>query len=373
LESDVFRTLNTRYLLLIGAGASKPLGMPLMKEFEALLNVKVGKEERECLRKLWLIHAEETNGATFDLEALLALIERYRGFYNILFGDKEFGYIADKEEKRRLEYEYQGLLNVDSARPPSYLAEAFARRSVFENLDGLVRDLVFETYGKDLNEDRLEELYSPLFETVNRYFSRDVIPIFTTNYDMAIETYAKQGDAHLEMGFESTPTSSEWRPGRFYRFQPAANKMNMMFFKLHGSLAWHRSGNVIVQTGLPVRDPSGFKSVVLYPTQTKEYPDEEPFRTAYSFLRGCFTVARLVIAIGYSFRDPGIHRIMAESLELNPDLFFVLICGSNIEHWKTFAQAHLGKHHIIPYYFEFGSDGASYLSEMSTVLGQLRL
>jgi len=101
LESDVFRTLNTRYLLLIGAGASKPLGMPLMKEFEALLNVKVGKEERECLRKLWLIHAEETNGATFDLEALLAIIERYHGFHNILFGDKEFGYIADKEEKRR--------------------------------------------------------------------------------------------------------------------------------------------------------------------------------------------------------------------------------------------------------------------------------
>ncbi|GAI44783.1 unnamed protein product, partial [marine sediment metagenome] len=205
---------------------------------------------------------------------------------------------------------------------------------------------------------------------IDIHFSQNFIPIFTTNYDMAIETYSQQSSIQLETGLESTHTGNIWKPGRFYQFQPDKSKTNIVLFKLHGSLTYHRKENSIVSTGLPIKDPSGYKSVVLYPTQTKDFPDEEPFRTAYGFLKGCFLIARLAIVIGYSFRDPGIRRILIDTLELNPNLTFILVCGPNEEYWKKFAQQNLRSYHIIPHYFDFVSEGAPYLEELEKALAQ---
>lgn len=374
LESDLFETFDTKLLLLTGAGASKPLGMPLMKEFEQLVNEKANKSESECLRKIWLVHDKETKGATLDLEALLALVERYGRFYDILFGDQEFGYFAhmDSQEKReRAELELKGLIQQGMSIPEAYLNRAYDQKEVFENLDTLLRNLVFEVYGSELDHHSLDGLYSPMFELLNKHFPQKLVPIFTTNYDVAIETYALRSDIKLETGFASTYTGNIWRPARFYQFQPVKDKQNIVLFKLHGSLAWHRKGDSIISTGLPIRDPSGYKSAVIYPTQTKEFPDEEPFRTMYNFLKGCFSVTRLVIVIGYSFRDPGIHRIMLDALEFNPNLFFILICGSDVERLQKFGQQNLRSHQIIPYYFDFASNGAPYLEELDRALAEL--
>lgn len=229
---------------------------------------------------------------------------------------------------------------------------------------------MFEVYGKDLEHHKLDELYSPLFEVVNKHSPQNFIPIFTTNYDVAIETYSERADIRLETGFESTPTGNILKTSRFYQFQSTANKQNIILFKLHGSLAWHRKDNLVVSTSLHIRDPSGYQSVVIYPTQTKEFPDEEPFRTMYNFLKASFRVAKLAIVIGYSFRDPGIRRIMVDALDLNPNLFFVLVCGLNVDRWKKFAQQNLRSYHIIPHYFDFASNGTPYLKELDKALAQ---
>lgn len=368
LESDLFEKLNTRLLVLTGAGASKPLEMPLMREFHDLVSRKLDKVQRELLHNISLVHMKETKEITPDLEALLALIEKYRGFYDVLFGDERFGFQFDEEWKRWAKMQVEGLLVTDSAPRPDYLANAFFQREHLASLDTLLRNLIFEVYGKDIDHDKLNELYRPLFKAINKHLPQSFIPVFTTNYDTAIETYAIGTDIRLETGFDSTPTATVWKPSLFYQFQPIKRKQNILLFKLHGSLAWHRKDDIIISTGLPIRDPSGYKSMVIYPTQTKEYPDEEPFRTLYDFLKGCFRIVEVVIVIGYSFRDPGIHRIILDALELNPDLFFVFICGSRLDHWKKFAQQNLRSHQIITDYFDFAPSGAPYLKELDKAL-----
>lgn len=374
LESDLFEKFNTKLLLLTGAGASKPLGMPLMREFYKLVRSKSDKVQKQLLHDIFLVNIKETRETTPDLEALLSLLERYRGFYDILFGDDKFGYPVDDEWKKWAPLEAKGLLISEGAgtrRTRDYLAEAYYRKENLGRLDTLLRNLMFEAYGKDLDGHKLDELYSPLFKVIGRHFSQDFIPVFTTNYDMAIETYARQGNIQLETGFESTHTGNLWKVSRFYQFQPIGDKQNIVLFKLHGSLTWHRKENTIISTSLPIRDPPGYKSVVIYPTQTKEFPDEQPFRTMYDFLKGCFRVAKVAIVIGYSLRDPGIQRIMVDALDDNPNLFFILICGPNVERWKKIAQQSLRSRQIIPHYFDSPPSGGEYFEELDAALAEL--
>lgn len=380
VESDLFKRLRTNVLILTGAGASKPLGMPLMREFHDLVSGKLNDEERELLRKISLVHLEETEEkreVTPDLEALLALIERYRGFYDILFKDKNFGYHTSEEWGRWAELEDKGLLAPEpstdmsmSRESPDYLAQAYVRKEKLEAIDTLLRDLMFEEYGKSIDASKLDELYSPLFGVIRKHTSQNVIPIFTTNYDMAIEGYAQQSNIDLETGFESTPTGNVWKPGRFIQFRASTGKQNIILFKLHGSLTCHEKGDDIISTFLPVRNPAGYSSAIIYPTQTKEYPDEEPFRTAYNYLRGCFAIAKAVIVIGYSFRDRGIRRILEDTLEHNRKLLFILVCGQNEERWKVLTQKNPKNYRIIPHYFDFASNGAPYLKELDKALMQ---
>ncbi len=371
------KILDTKVLLLTGAGASKPLGMPLMRDFYSLVSSRSDKAQTELLNDISLVHLKATGEVIPDLEALLALIDRYRGFYDILFGDEKFGYQVDEEWKRWAKMEVDGLLVTDTPyttkhKPPDYLAQSYFRKGSLESLDTLLRNLMFEVYGKDLDGSKVDKLYSSLFKVLGRYFSQDFIPIFTTNYDVAFETYAGEGNVKLETGFELTHRGNLWRPSKFDKFEPTADMRNIVLFKLHGSLTWHRRGDDIVDTSLSMRDPTGYESVVIYPTQTKEYPDEEPFRTMYDFLKGCLRVAKLAIVVGYSFRDPGIRRIMIDALDLNPNLFFILVCGPNVERWKEFAQQNLRSCQIIPHYFDSPPSGGEYLDELDAALVELK-
>lgn len=373
-QSKIF---DTKLLLLTGAGASKPLGMPLMKEFYSLVWDKCNKTQRNLLDELSDIHREETGEHTPDLEALLALVEKYRQFYDILFGDKRFGYIKDedwerKEELKKLTWQdVPGGTSYPRTAGYDYIKHSYYRAEDLEGLETLLRNLLFEEYGKKLDDNQLDELYSPLFKVINKHFTQDFIPIFTTNYDSSIETYGTRRNVYVETGFETKTTGSFWNSARFSLYQTAKDKLNLVLFKLHGSVTWHRTNKTIQFTGLPIRDPSGYKSVVIYPTQTKDFLGE-PANTMYNHLKGCLEVAKVAIVIGYSFRDQGIHRILVDALEHNPDLFFILICGSNEEHWKKFAQTNLKSYHIISRYFDFPAKGGEYLVELDAALAKLK-
>lgn len=81
-------------VLILGAGASRPLGLPTMKEFWNLIKALAENgmyDARDVLRKIEEVHNLEHGGGPPDLEQLLFLLEHYKLYYDIMFDDPVFG------------------------------------------------------------------------------------------------------------------------------------------------------------------------------------------------------------------------------------------------------------------------------------------
>jgi len=106
----------------------------------------------------------------------------------------------------------------------------------------------------------------------------------------------------------------------------------------------------------------------ILPTETKEYPYEEPFKTGYKFLDRFLKTAELAIVIGYSFRDRGITYITDEAQSINPNLKFIIVCGENPED-DTRKRFPYGSR-VIELYFEPG-EKPKYLARLNELISEI--
>jgi len=107
---------------------------------------------------------------------------------------------------------------------------------------------------------------------------------------------------------------------------------------------------------------------LIYPTEMKEYPFEEPFKTAYKFLDRFLRTAEVAIVIGYSFRDRGITYIIDEAQSINPSLKFIVVCGENLED-DTRKRFPYGSR-VIELYFESG-ENPEYLAQLNELINEI--
>ena len=191
----------------------------------------------------------------------------------------------------------------------------------------MVTKIMDAFYTKQLDKAEVVGLYAPLFSLLNDRFRDNCTIIFTTNYDTAIEQYCKYEGIKLVDGFQKTGPSLAWNPAEYYQKLDPREKA-IMLFKLHGSLTWRKIGNEIIEFGMSTKSIPGDMALI-YPTETKEYPYQEPFKTAYKFLDRFLSTAEVAIVIGYSFRDRGITYITDEAQSINPNLKFIIVCGEN--------------------------------------------
>ena len=191
----------------------------------------------------------------------------------------------------------------------------------------MVTKIMDAFYTKQLDKAEVVGLYAPLFSLLNDRFRDNCTIIFTTNYDTAIEQYCKYEGIKLVDGFQKTGPSLAWNPAEYYQKLDPREKA-IMLFKLHGSLTWRKIGNEIIEFGMSAKSIPGDMALI-YPTETKEHPYQEPFKTAYKFLDRFLSTAEVAIVIGYSFRDRGITYITDEAQSINPNLKFIIVCGEN--------------------------------------------
>jgi hypothetical protein len=239
-----------------------------------------------------------------------------------------------------------------------------------ERLKNYLEDLLIQVYWPRFEQEKDKEktltLFDPLINLILNDFKQNYIPVFTTNYDPIIESYCEFRGVQLEYGFERTGARHKWNQSRFTSYVPTSDKRNLLLFKLHGSLSWRREGKYIYDYGLSLeKGPGSF--AVIYPTQTKEYPYEEPFKTAYTYLEDYLKSAKVAIAIGYSFRDKGIGYVINEAQDLNNNLKFVIINGQNPKVNIDTTKFAKNSYQFIPAYFEAGKD-ALYLGSLKTKL-----
>jgi len=326
-------------ILLLGAGASKPLKLPLMSDFWPIVYKAPFRDDaRKALDKLREVYLIRNGHDEFpDLENILDLIETYHSYYQIMFDDPIFKW--DLYDKTMEKY---WLFPSQEPKRKDYIQEHIKADIELSSGISLARNalyrIIFEKFAPTLDLQEVCNLYNPLFKTLFQKFNQNYIPVFTTNYDLVLETYAEDGHYPMETGFERVGGRLIWSPHVFHKFRPKQDVQTILLFKLHGSVSWKNEDGKVINYGLSLTGGPG-NSVLIYPTQTKEYPYEEPFKTAYTHLSECLRNTHFLIAIGYGFRDRGMNSIIEEAVNFNKDLYIVNICGVS----DTYSESNTAK------------------------------
>lgn len=208
------------------------------------------------------------------------------------------------------------------------------------------RDLA--TAEEEQKKNAFNCLVAFLMSFASRTGTRDRINIFTTNYDRLIEEAADLAGLHLLDRFVGK-LSPVFRTSRLnldlhynppgIRGEPRYLEGVARFTKLHGSLDWIQTGELIRKIGLPfgaddvspylnapgLQGASKF-NLMIYPNSAKDketaaYPYVELFR---DFSAAVCRPNSTVITYGYSFGDEHINRVLRDMLTI-PSTHLVVI------------------------------------------------
>lgn len=295
----------SRLLVLTGAGASAPLGMPPMNAFHKHC-------DGNLVDTLRLI-CKPFTGDYVDLEFALSRLDLYEqevapdlfkaGFLHSVLGVGGDRAAALKKESARLKLE--------------------------------IRKKIIELYGEldDGQSSKAVDLYSFLLMQLRVYCENrpDVLPIFTTNYDLTFEALGDR-DPTLRFitGMRPRLGGSQWDP-RVYEEDADAN---FAVFRLHGCSHWfeRKSDKSIWFQRFPdLLDEEKKGPKILYPEPGKDNRlEERPFATSYQYLRECLASAKRVVIIGYSGRDAAIQNYIEQSLSRDEQKQFVVVTKSDV-------------------------------------------
>jgi len=369
--------INSKIVLFLGAGASAFLDKPLMVEFVDDLIKHLDKVAPDLSSLARTII--EAKGK--DLEVLLNELDSIsqRSYFK---GEEKRNYFKDRFDAPENPYIGLGIV------PYSGSAKELPNRSKFgkeyerlcklcDQLKWHIYDKIFEKY-YSIEELKVISLYDPLINTIKKSLNpaKRIIPVFTTNYDKAIEKYCEtQQSLHLVDGFQYDIKKKfeRWEITNFEKFKPKKNHLNLCLFKLHGSIFWYRVDSKIIYSPISTQNPSDarIEPVLLFPSKDKDYAlNFDPFITAYSYLQRCFDNSKLIIFIGYSFRDHISITFLKSALRFN-DKLKVMVIDPNATKLKEQHFSFYSKRFIcIDKPFTNNKD--DYLEELEKSLSELK-
>jgi hypothetical protein len=302
-------------VLFLGAGASQPLGLKTSVQFCEWL--KSDEEIAPFIEAAESYYKEEDTGVQIiDAEALLDFLEDLAKADKLLLKyEKEFHNLRERFRHELALYARE--------RPRDYKAEpSMLSVGEKEKICNRIKDLVIRHYSK-IEEVETIQLYSPLLSKLTE--SRP-LPIFTTNYDLAIEKLGESGIIELIDGFNRWKyRKPRWARGEYDFYDTSRSGANVILFKLHGSVDWLRTTEGIQMVDIPAKDPGGMQTLIAYPSRLKREIHEEPYRTNYDYLLACLLYAKVCAVIGFSFRDQEIVEEFRQAMELNEDLELIII------------------------------------------------
>jgi hypothetical protein len=157
--------------------------------------------------------------------------------------------------------------------------------------------------------------------------------VATTNYDLALESYAR--------GKEDRCTYLTHRGFKKIDYEEArcldlnllrSGSKDIYYLKLHGSLDWWvRDDKKIVLDGhgKPTYGEEFINRILIYPVYEKSI-SEEPFYSLYTAFRRIVSEEKVIIVIGYSFRDLSINNAFLENLKNDEDSRIIICTRSEV-------------------------------------------
>lgn len=277
-------------IILIGAGCSADAGIPTTKEMIDKLEGLLKTKEWEKYSKFYHFiksashYAEGIKGnfeENFDIERLINVISE-----------------LEKKENSIL-YPFIGSWNPRLLELAGYdfnIIKEF-KQMILEKLKGWV---TLDNYKK-------ADYYKNFFDFQSEYnFS---LRIFSLNYDLCLEKNIPERK-EVERGFDKNDRIWDWR-----RFEPREeDQPSIYLYKLHGSIDWERdlgAGSVVKEVDKTPEVPD-----LIFGTDYKmQYID--PYLFSLYELRKYSLISKVILAIGYSFRDEHINGILEQALKNN--------------------------------------------------------
>lgn len=289
-------------LLFLGAGASKPFGIPDMKELtnKLLIEFKDQYPEKNSINEI--TDRVKKLGIIPDIEAILTCVDALN---NPAEGIKNAGAFAAYLSKL--------------SRPQDALY--YRKEEHYKKLSKDIREIIRKYCFLPQDESKIKDIlkiYDNLFACLSFSFTNE-LTVFTTNYDYCFETYCCEKQYDFFDGFEPQMGIQT------YIGMDESNK-KLKICKLHGSSNYVITArNKLVKTDQIVkpnsRTTSGkiVKESMIYPT-TEKYFSRDPYFGLLSKFRNDLIagVAKkeesIIVIIGYSFRDFAINNAFIDAL-----------------------------------------------------------
>jgi SIR2-like protein len=178
-----------------------------------------------------------------------------------------------------------------------------------ETLQGLINAQVYRLYSKEPTDRELGQTWNPL---INRLLKSTYLDIFTTNYDLVIESSIQSLESEKSMYQYLGATGRTQRRLDLGQWSEDANRSTGLLTKLHGSLNWKLDNDNIV-LGDWVFTGDHAKQAIIYPGFKGE-SNALFFGPFHDYLTRTLAKAEHVLVIGFAFRDDTINQIFRTSL-----------------------------------------------------------
>ena len=286
-------------VLLIGAGASMPFGMPTMAKFPQNFANTLSEIEKH----LW-----DT------------IVEFSAGFSGVSLDSVNVEHVLTCIHKCQRSEQVQARLEVDirDSAQGERIQENFPDLGqALDEMTTKVLDSIIDQYGEPADRSKVVECYNPIFEMLGAYqLSTNV---FTTNYDLAFEVLVEEKcrDFELVDGFQSSnklALNLDFVP----KYTGAGHAI--VLWKMHGSTSWKGTlpAGPIRKGSLQGNGIGGLEAIILPPTQDKTERRKlsmRPFTQMYGSLNSLFMqieAVKVLLVIGYAFGDQEIVDVIAE-------------------------------------------------------------
>lgn len=180
------------------------------------------------------------------------------------------------------------------------------------NLRSIIRKILRASFVIDPNiHNSIRQMYDMVLSFIKDSGTQEFL-VFTTNYDLVMETYSEGAGLEVINGFRIFP----------YRKWVWTNKWDqdtdqppLYLTKMHGSIYWHKDANdKIVETG-SVADVGADSDIMIAPTEGAKNYSREPFSSLIDRFRTAIRDIDILLVIGFSYRDNEIVDIIKDGLK----------------------------------------------------------
>ena len=179
-----------------------------------------------------------------------------------------------------------------------------------ERLKSVIIDILRERLVvNDGARESIVQMYGMVMSLIKDHVA-DGLRVFTTNYDMVVEAYAKETHRELVNGFQRRlSTSDVWDNG-----WDGQTRNPLYLVKLHGSMNWYADdGDILAADDIAQRTAD--HSVLIAPTEGPKDYGRTPFQELKKHFEKEMGCVDVLLVIGFSYRDKEVVDIIKKSLK----------------------------------------------------------